>query len=240
MFKQFFIRLGYDVVRTDNFVKYAPARRMKLIFDRGIGLVLDVGANIGQYAKQMRELGYRGRIVSFEPLSSAYSVLEQESAKDSQWQIVNMGLGDEDCTTQINISGNSYSSSLLQMKPAHIAAEPQSQYIGSEEITLRKLDTVFNEYYRDGEKVYLKLDTQGFEKHVMEGAVQSLDRVDCIQMEMSLVPLYETELLLADMIDWMKEKGFLLWALENEFAHPKTGQLLQVNGIFVRGGNGDR
>jgi FkbM family methyltransferase len=234
LIKKLFIRLGYDVVKTNNFVKYAPARRMKLLASLGINLVFDVGANIGQYVRQLRELGYKGKIISFEPLSSAFKELEKLSAKDPNWDIVNIGLGDEDCTKELNISGNSYSSSLLEMKPAHLSAEPDSQYIGKEEITLRKLDSIIHNHYREGDKLFLKLDTQGYEKHVIEGAVQSLDKVECIQMEMSLVPLYETELLMVDMINWMKEKGFILWALENEFAHPQTGQLLQVNGLFKK------
>lgn len=201
-----------------------------------VGLVLDVGANVGQFAKELRVLGYKGRIISFEPLSSAYNILQKESGKDKKWQIVNIGLGDEDHTARINISGNSYSSSLLDMKPAHLAAEPASKYIGTEEITVRKLDNIFDDYCRDGEEVFLKLDTQGYEKHVIEGALTSLDRISCIQLEMSLVPLYETEMLMIEMIGWMKKKGYFLWALETEFAHPETGQLLQVAGIFVRNG----
>lgn len=234
--RQLFVRLGYDIVETDNYVKYAPARRIKLLADMKVGLVLDVGANVGQFAKELRVLGYKKRIVSFEPLSSAYKILEQESRGDKLWQIEKMGLGDNEHTAQINISGNSYSSSLLDMKPAHLAAEPASKYIGTEEITVRKLDNIFDHYYRDGQEVFLKLDTQGYEKHVIEGAMNCLDKISCIQMEMSLVPLYETEMLMIEMIGWMKKKGYFLWALETEFAHPETGQLLQVAGIFVRSG----
>jgi FkbM family methyltransferase len=231
-----FTRIGYDVVKTDNFVKYAPARRMKLMSLLDINLLFDVGANIGQYGIQMRELGYKGRMISFEPLSSAFNELEQASKHDPNWIIANKGLGDNDCQMDINISGNSYSSSLLEMKDAHVNAEPNSKYIGKETITINKLDTILSEYFKKDDRFFLKLDTQGFEKHVIEGAQESLDKIMCIQMEMSLVPLYETELLMVDMVKWMEAKGFYLWALESEFAHPGTGQLLQVNGIFVRKG----
>jgi FkbM family methyltransferase len=232
--KKIVARLGLNIVQTNNFVKYAPARRVRLMSLLDINLLFDVGANIGQYGAEMRELGYKGRIVSFEPLSSAYSNLEKISKHDPSWDILNIGLGDNSCQMDINIAGNSYSSSLLDMKSAHVKAEPQSQYIGKEKITIDTLDAILPNYFNEGDRFFLKLDTQGYEKHVIDGATKSFDKIMCIQMEMSLVPLYETELLMVDMIQWMEEKGFHLWALETEFAHPQTGQLLQVSGTFVR------
>ena len=232
-------RLGFDLVKTDNIVRYPPARRMKLMSSCGIDLIFDVGANIGQFAEEIRKLGYKGRIVSFEPLTSAFRVLEKKSAGDPAWEIVNIALGSEDSKNRINISENSYSSSILDMMPTHLKADPSSQYIDKEEVTVQRLDSVFDRYFHEGDRLYLKIDTQGYEKHVIDGAEHSLDKVMCIQMEVSLVPLYDGELLLVDMIGLMSKKGFFPWALEAEFADPETGQLLQVNTIFVRSGIGD-
>jgi len=211
---------------------------MKLMSSCGINLIFDVGANIGQFAEEIRKMGYKGRIVSFEPLTSAYRELGKKAAGDPGWDTVNIALGSEDGQSRINISENSYSSSILDMMPTHQKAEPSSQYIGKEDITIRKMDSIFNQYYHEGDRLYLKVDTQGYEKHVIDGAENSLDKVICIQMELSLVPLYEGELLMVDMIDWMSKKCFFPWALEAEFADPETGQLLQVNSIFVRSGMG--
>lgn len=225
--------MGLDIVRTNNYEKYPPARRMKLIADCGIDLVFDVGANTGQYARQLRKRGYKGRIVSFEPLKSAYQELVKRAAADPGWETVNIALGSEDSEDEINISSNSCSSSILDITPAHLGAMSSAQYIGKQPITVRKMDSIFNQYFHPGNKLFIKLDTQGYEKHVIAGAGNTMDKAVGLQVEMSLVPLFEGEMLLADMVKLMFNKGFVLWSLEDEFNNPGTGQLLQVNGIFL-------
>jgi hypothetical protein len=79
----------------------------------------------------------------------------------------------------------------------------------------------------------VKIDTQGYEKNVIDGATASLDKIKVFQLEMSIFPLYENEMLYLDMIQYLDNKGFQLFTLENGFSDPKTGQLLQLDGIFV-------
>jgi len=81
--------------------------------------------------------------------------------------------------------------------------------------------------------VMMKIDTQGYEKNVIDGALTSLNRIKIIQLEMSIVPLYENETLFVEMIQYLDNNGFILYSLENGFSNPTTGQLLQVDGIFV-------
>jgi FkbM family methyltransferase len=233
MIKKIANSIGFDIVRTNNYIKYPPARRMKLISSCGIDLIFDVGANIGQYAQQMRHLGYRGRIVSFEPINSAYQELVKHASDDPDWETVNIALGSKDSKCEINISDNSSSSSILDITPTHLRAMASAQYIGKEQITIRKMDSIFNQYFNPGNKLFIKLDTQGYEKHVINGAENAMNKAVGVQIEMSLVPLFEGELLLADMVNLMFYKGFVLWSLEDEFNNPETGQLLQVNGIFL-------
>lgn len=209
-------------------------RRLLLLSHFQINSVFDVGANLGQYVINMREAGYAGNFISFEPVSTQFDILNKAAKKDPHWQAVNMALGSRDEETLINIAGNSESSSLLEMMPEHTNSEPRSAYIGREKITVRKLDTIFSDYYRAGDRILLKLDTQGFEKEVLAGAACSLEKVTGIQLEMSLIPMYEGEMLYDEMIRFLKEKGFHLYSLENGFSDPKTGQLLQIDGIFFR------
>src|SRR5689334_6108328 len=143
------------------------ARRMQLLERNRIDLVFDVGANVGQYATSLREGGYRGRIVSFEPLTSAFSQLVASAQADPLWEVVNAGLGDRDERATINIAGNSQSSSLLDMLPAHVKSAPVSAYVGKEEITLSRLDSVFSKYHRRGDRTFLKLDAQGYERKIL-------------------------------------------------------------------------
>ena len=227
-------RFGYDVSRFKPSSNPIAPRR-KLIESSGITTVLDVGANTGQFAQQMRnDLSFRGKIVSFEPLSTAYGILAGRAADDPSWEVFNVALGDKAGTGEIHVSGNSQSSSLLDMLPAHLEAAPESIYIGSETIRIQTLDAVFEDIAAEGDVVYLKIDTQGFEKKVIDGARASLARIDYIQMEMSFTPLYDGELPFHEMHRFLRELGYELVSVEPGFTDIRTGRLLQADGIFRR------
>jgi FkbM family methyltransferase len=199
-----------------------------------IDTVLDIGANTGQFAQMLRDIGYSNRILSFEPLSSAYEVLKNRAKTDSNWQAFNFGIGDKEDKLEINISKNSKSSSLLSMSAVHLEAEPTAKYIGKEWVEIQKIDTIFSDICEPSENIYMKLDTQGFEMRVLNGAKRSLSFIDTIQMEMSLVQLFEGEPLFNEMYAYMTSEGYSLVEIENGFADGRTGQLLQVDGIFHR------
>ena len=209
-------------------------RRIKIINDNHINLVFDVGANNGGYALSMREFGYTKKIISFEPLKSAFSELKISAKNDKNWILNNYALGNEDTKSVINIAGNSFSSSILNMLPQHLNSAPESRFISQEEIEIKKLDTIFNSMATANDNVMLKIDTQGYEKNVIDGAIESLPKIKIIQLEMSIVQLYESELLMTEMINYLDARGYQLFSLENGFGDSDSGQLLQVDGIFVR------
>ena len=122
--------MGWDIVQYRP-ATHPLARRARLLKDYRIDLVLDVGANTGQYARQLRELGYKGRIVSFEPLSSAVAELRRAAAYDANWQVRNHACGAENGKREIRVAANSQSSSFLPMKAEHLDAFPDSCYIGT-------------------------------------------------------------------------------------------------------------
>jgi len=232
--RQLLWRFGYDISRFSP-ESHPLARRKQLLQAFSIDLVLDVGANAGQYAWQLRsDLGYTGRIVSFEPLSAAYRLLAARASGDPLWSTFNQALGDANGQHQINVAQNSYSSSLLRMLPAHVAAAPESEFIGHEAIEVRTLDSVFGELCAGSRHIYLKLDTQGFESRVLRGAEASLGAIGTVQLEMSLVPLYENERLFPELYELLTAKGYTLVSIEPGFTDRATGQLLQVDGIFHR------
>ena len=229
LFRQFLQVAGYDFAKLE--------RRMKLLDSYSIDTVLDIGANTGQFALRMRNyLGYRNRILSFEPLSSAFEVLETNAKGDPNWEVFNSALGDAEGPQEINIAGNSQSSSLLDMLPSHLESAPQSEYIGTETIQVKRLDSVFKDLCRTSSSIYMKIDTQGFEGRVLRGAENSLSHIDTVQMEMSLVPLYDGEMLFVEMCTLMSEKGYDLVGIEPGFEDEGSGQLLQFDGIFHRFG----
>jgi len=213
----------------DDFV-----RRMKIVDNYNIDTLFDIGANAGQYSSNMRELGYRKKIISFEPLKSAFEELKKASLKDNNWVINNYALGNENIKSMINVAGNSYSSSILNMLPTHLKSAPESNYIAQEEIEIKTFDSIFNSFCNKEDRVMIKIDTQGYEKNVLEGANESLNNIKIIQLEMSILPLYENEMLFVEMINYLDNKGFQLFSLENGFSDSTTGQLLQVDGIFTQ------
>jgi FkbM family methyltransferase len=200
-----------------------------------VDLVLDVGANSGQFAIELRQAGYKNKIVSFEPLTDAYSKLLKNAKNDSDWFVHDRcAIGDYDGIAEINISGNSVSSSILPMLQKHIRAAPSSNFLGREQIKIFKLDTVVDDYLTDLKKVFLKIDTQGFEWKVLNGAATTLTRVDGLLIELSLTNLYEGQHLWLDVIQRMADLGFILWTILPGFTDGKTAQTLQVDAIFVR------
>ncbi|TRT87037.1 MAG: FkbM family methyltransferase [Microcystis aeruginosa Ma_AC_P_19900807_S299] len=227
--------LGIELKRY-NVQTSEAAKMQRLLAYHNIDLVFDVGANIGQYAKLLRELGYSGRIVSFEPLSSAYSQLKAVSEKDPLWEIApQTAIGNQEGEIIINIAGNSYSSSALPMLDAHLESAPESAYSGSETVKLSRLDTLAKDYIKSETKsIFLKIDVQGLEKQVIEGATAILPLVKGIKLELSLVPLYEGQVLFKEMIDIIEKLGYELYGIEPGFTAEKTGRVLQMDGIFFK------
>ena len=226
--KMGYVISAYDPKRDTRAIK-------KSLFETlGINVVLDVGANAGQYAQGLRRAGYQEKIVSFEPLSSAYMVMEKAAALDSKWTACHYALGETNGTSEIFISSNSWSSSLLDILPEHTNAAPESQYVAKEAITIKTLDSIFDEHVSASDRVFLKIDTQGYTKPVLSGASNSIDKISGVFVEMSLVPLYAGEALIGEVINMLYENGLVLLAIEPEFIDKKSGRLLQVNGLFSR------
>ncbi|MCL6751574.1 FkbM family methyltransferase [Nostoc sp. CCCryo 231-06] len=201
-----------------------------------IDFVFDVGANAGQYSQLLRKIAYSGKIISFEPLLDAYKKLEKLAVQDDLWVVApRSAVGDRNGEITINVSERSTSSSILPMLKAHLEASPDSIYVGSEVVPLVCLDTVAPAYITpDTNAIFLKIDVQGFEKYVLAGATQLLSKVTGLQIELSVVPLYEGQPLLADMLATLSQLGFELHALLPVVIHPTTGRLLQMDGIFFR------
>lgn len=222
---------GYDLVEYPSVHFH---RRMRLLRHFAVDLVLDVGADTGKYVRQLRQHGYTGRVVSFEPLPSAFAELCYDAAADSLWEVANLALGDRNAQATLNVAGNSCSSSLLAMLPAHLDAAPQSAYVDTEEVTVRRLDAVFGDYRENARSIYLKIDVQGAEREVLAGATGILGEIAGVQLEMSLVPLYAGQALFPELLELLTEHGFTLMSLEPGFTDQRTGQLLQADGVFFR------
>ncbi|MGB4268684.1 MAG: FkbM family methyltransferase [Spirochaetota bacterium] len=226
--------LGFDLHRLNPASN--PSYQLLMALNRfDIDLVLDVGANVGQFASEIRSVGYKGELVSFEPLSSAHKALVKAAEHDPKWQVhPRCAIGDYDGEIEINIAGNSVSSSILPMMETHSSAVEASVYVGRERVPIRKLDSVAPPYLANARKPFLKMDTQGFESKVLDGAAQILSLIKGIQCEMSLVLLYDGQKLWMDMIHRLENDGFTLWSIQKSFTDPRDGRMLQIDAIFFR------
>jgi FkbM family methyltransferase len=209
---------------------------VKQLESRNVRVVLDVGANSGQYATDLRRAAYKGRIVSFEPLSESFSLLELNASKDPLWDCRRCALGETDGTISINVAGNAgASSSVLPMLSRHQEAFPPANYVGTEEVSIRRLDSLAPEVLRPTDVTFLKIDVQGFEKQVVAGARSTIDeRCVGMQLELSFVPLYEGAMLIREALDLVYSFGFTLAGLVPGFADPRDGRMLQADGVFFR------
>lgn len=226
-------RLGVDIRRYGP-ESSAAARRALIMARNEIDLVLDVGANVGQYARELRSAGFGGRIVSFEPLSEPYEALRRESEGDPEWRCLQLALGRSERRATMNIAANrAASSSLLPMESWMASAVPEQGYTGTETVQVARLDDTALPLIDETDKVMLKLDVQGYELEVLRGGVSTLGRADVVEVELSLVGLYEDQPLWRETVDYLQGGNFELVSLD-PILHAGDGRLLQMDGIFAR------
>jgi len=158
----------------------------------------------------------------------------RNSQFDSNWTVADRtAIGAETGSVEIHVSGNTASSSILDMLPIHSNVAPESIYLSTEKVPMNRLDDLYAP--SSSERVLLKIDVQGYEKHVLEGATRILGSCRAVISEMSLVPLYEGQVLANELLGLLEARGFEPWSLEPFFRDPVTGRLLQFDGVFVRG-----
>jgi FkbM family methyltransferase len=219
-------------VSLGRLCRTAPARRARLIADADINVLIDVGAHVGAYAVEARRFGYRGRIESFEALARPYKALAERASRDPLWRCHNVALGDTNGTLTMHVAGNEVSSSALEMLPRHVEGAPDSRYVRTESSRAGRLDDF--DVASPVDRLYLKVDVQGFEKRVRAGATETLGSVSLLEAELSLVQLYQDGPLWIPMIEYLAGLGFEPIWLDPGFYDNQTGRLLQIDAIFAK------
>jgi|1186.fasta_scaffold71113_2 FkbM family methyltransferase len=221
-------RAGYEIRKRERTV---DGRRDRLLSYHDIDLLIDVGANVGQYASLVQRNGYHRRILSLEPLSGPYRQLEAAAASNPYWQTRRTAVGARSGTVTLNIAvGSVFSSILPTLAPARSASR-ETHIVGEEEVSLMTLDEIVGD---DGDAVAVKVDVQGFERDVLEGASRTLQRAKLVELELSPRPLYEGQMLMGEAMSRMDSAGFVLALVENAWRVHDSGQSLQFNGVFAR------
>lgn len=225
--------------RGRNFKKLkraAQAGRMAVILEKNhVDLFIDVGANTGQTAQELREQGYSGKIISFEPIRECHDELVAKSASDPLWSIApRCALGEEEGSVEFLISEGSSLSSIDPPTEAMREAFPKVRTEYSETVAVHRLDNFMKDKLEGCERVLLKIDTQGHDMKVLRGAEGIMGKLAGIKVEMSLFPLYEGETLYLEFLNFLHERGFHPHLLFDVGFSKKLGRQLQIDGIFMR------
>jgi len=176
-----------------------------------VGHVLDVGANDGGYVRRLRQaVGYQGTVSSFEPAAETCARLRTAAAADSRWRVHSYALGEQSAVQAL------YRSSMSELNSLHVATDYGRKVYGvdqttAEPVQVRRLDEVWDDvgpFQSDRGTVFLKTDTQGHDLAVLRGAHGVLDKVQGLQMEVPLKPLYAGMPSLADVLDEITRSGF--------------------------------
>jgi FkbM family methyltransferase len=223
-----FNRLGVDVVPHGRYEFAQHVRRL------GINVVLDVGANEGQFAEMLRKAGYTGHIVSFEPVSSTYDVLVRKVRNDRKWGAVNVALGETSGQAEILINDtHTTMSSILPMSWSYAKDNEWAKPHRTQAVEIARLDDLWDRYAKSSERVMLKIDTQGYEDQVLNGAEVNLRFITAVQIELSSSSIYQGGRLIGEQIEYLGSQGFRLIDLAPVFRDPMQ-RLVQIDGFFER------
>lgn len=215
-----------------------PKRTAMLLAGQGIDLVIDIGANTGQFAEGLYDFGYRGRTLSFEPVPDAHREVSTRAAAYPQWTVADrMAIGDEDGEITFNITDDTKFSSVLPIKDSYAEHNTKSAIVKQEQLPVHRLDTVLEEYVPDwrNHTILLKIDTQGYEQQVIRGATEVLAKAKGLKIEIPVYRIYEqAELDFYGTIRFVEQAGFQPFSFHVEGVDLPTGRVNTMDGLFFR------
>ena len=230
-----YARLSREIYKgLGNYRNTAVKRFADICLWNDVAVVFDVGANVGQFAKDLRRHSYRGLIFSFEPVSTVFERLAKNFKKDTRWHGLRLGVGSISGNFDIQISANSgLSTSFLEMDKKHFENFPESYYVRSENVRVVTLSEQIKDLGVDKAKLAIKIDVQGFELEVLRGAQQEIADVQCLLIEVSLTSLYVGEPTLNEIISFLDNHNHKIVDIFRGVSS-KAGNLLQIDVISVR------
>jgi FkbM family methyltransferase len=220
-------QLGYRIVRK-------KIDLLDVLQSRNVDLVIDVGANVGQFGLSLRRRGYRGRIASFEPVPEVCARLREVTAEDPRWSTYELALGEYDGVGQLRIAQDSELSSLLAPTGWNTRRERKLEEVRCETVALKQLDSIYPQLRAD--RPFLKIDVQGAEDKVLRGASGSLSKIVGVQLEIALCEFYQGQLLLQEALQLMHDLGFIPAIIDPIGYYDRTDpcRLMEMDWVFVR------
>lgn len=213
-------------------------RNAMLCRHMGITHVIDIGANTGQFAESLYDFGYNGVVISFEPVGAVYEALMKRSMPYPNWQVAERcAIGNAEGEIEINVSDDTVFSSILQIRDSYVAHNRKSMIVRQEKAPIHRLDSIIDQYIPErGARILLKIDTQGYEKEVIDGAAETLRRIAGLKIEIPLYAIYEnSRFTFYDILDFTRENGFQPYSFHVEGVDLHTGRVNTIDGVFFRG-----
>ena len=205
--RQILHRLGLDLIRYPAGTSWgAPLQRV--INETKPDLLIDVGAFEGAFSERCRELGFGGRILSFEPASAAAEALARRAGQDPRWTVRRLAIGDEAGEAELYVAETPVLNSLLQASREGLEQYSSIATRGTERVEVARLDSVVAELAPKARRIFLKIDAQGYDMRVLEGAAGILDDLVAIHIELSLQPFYEGSTDYLNVLQWLRERRF--------------------------------
>ncbi len=200
---------GYELIRRTR-QPSLDSHLPQVLSRYNIDLVLDVGANIGRFGEKLRNEGYRSEIHSFEPVSRTFEMLKKASRNDGAWFVHKLAMGDAPGRQSINITASSDFTSFLEPNTFGKEQYKELDVAQTETVEVDTIDDFLASHVERAadRRIFLKMDTQGYDLKVFEGARRSLPHIVCMLSELSLVPIYSGMPHYLDVLGHYEDHGF--------------------------------
>jgi FkbM family methyltransferase len=226
-------RLIRKMIRNAGFNRRMAPNFLEVILANKVDIVLDVGANDGGFGRELRDSGYTGHIHSFEPNPVAFKRLKNSIAGDPNWSAVQCAVGDVPGLLFLNVSEADVFSSFKKLN-SFGQNSSNARVVNTVEARIVRLDDYLRENTALQGRPYLKIDTQGFEREVLEGLGNMFDKMVAIQVETSLIDSYVGEADWIDSLIYMRDHGFEVATMICNSSVPNRARVREFDIVFVR------
>lgn len=207
-----FETMGFKLIPKWRLPKLDMAEHLQEIFAKySIDLVLDVGANRGQYIDFIRtQVEFDGPLICFEPDPGLAGDIEKKVTVDRHLKVYPLALGSENTEMEFNCMLNAEFNSFLTPDHSVVTHCDQNRVSERRSVQVRTLESMLDSLGYDAlmPRIYLKMDTQGYDLEVMKGCGKYLEKIVAVQSEISFLPIYEGMPSYRESLDFFANLGF--------------------------------
>lgn len=186
-------------------------------------MVLDIGAFRGEWTQGILPIFPKARFVMFEPQDDKAPILSKLTSVHPNVSHVKTLVG------KLNTDGVEF----FEMESGSSIYEEQTTHPRTRRrYPMKTLDTILKEFPKAND-IFIKLDVQGAEKDVLEGASETLRRTNFILLEASVLNYNAQAPLLDELVAYLRSMGFVLFDI-CDMRRKANGTLFQVDLIFSR------